>query len=832
MGERGLYLGDVLGADGERGEALRLDADSLTTHGVIVGMTGSGKTGLGVVFIEEALRAGVGVLAIDPKGDLTNLALTFPELDAPSFAPWVDPDEARREGLDVAALGERVAAAWREGLADWGLGGADLRALRAAADVTVYTPGSRDGVGLNVVGSLAPPPGAGDDDRHAAATAVVTGLLGLAGVEADPLASPDAALLSVILDQAWRAGRTMDYAALIAQVLDPPVRRLGVLDLDTVMPPDERRRLALRLNGLLASPGAAAWLDGLPLDIGALTRTPVGGPRCAVVSIAHLDDAERQVVVAALLGRVVAEMRRSAGTASLRTLLYIDELAGFAPPVAAPPSKAPLLTLLKTGRAFGVGCVLATQNPVDLDYRLVANAATWAVGRLSTEQDRSRLLGGLASAGRAETAALDAAVASLVPRRFVLSRVDGSPPITFATRWALSYLRGPVTGPELARLPPGEYRPAPPGATPSPAAAPPGDPPSGPVPSPAAAPLADPPSGAVPSPAAAAGAADRPAPAPELAADETPVPPPTGEGLRSAFLAAAAAWGAAVPSVPGGRRFEAALAVRAHLRFDDARAGVDHLEEWEAVWYPLTDPLEPAAAVAVDHDPRDLDGTAPAGARYRLPDVDLTRGALVRDAVRRLRAHLVREQRLALWRNPELKLTSRPGEDEAGFRIRCAAAAREAAAAEQATLRGRYEQRAAAKESVIARERRRLDELDVDVASRRRQEMVAGAGAVLGVLLGAGRRGAAGRAARTLQGASSRRGQTARTLQRRESGEARLAEAEAALADLLDALDDDLAAIDERWRTAADQRSALDVGLEAADIDVEDPVLVWVPTAD
>jgi hypothetical protein len=308
------------------------------------------------------------------------------------------------------------------------------------------------------------------------------------------------------------------------------------------------------------------------------------------------------------------------------------------------------------------------------------------------------------------------------------------------------------------------------------------------------------------------------------------VAPPVAAGLRVAVLAAAARWGAAVPVVPGGRRLEAALAVRAHLRFDDTRAGLDHREEWEAVWFPLAEPLDPAAAITVDHDPRDFGGQAPDGARYRLPAVDLTRAALARDGVKGLKAHLARTRTLALWRNAPLKLVSRPGEDEGAFRARCAQAARDAAAGEQAKLRDRYEQRAAARQAAVAAAERRLQELEADVASRRQQELVAGAGAVLGVLMGG--RGAARRAARTLQGASARRGQTGRTAQRRESAADRLTEAETALADLLADLEEELDAIEDRWSAATAEVAPLEVPLEAADVDVDDPILVWVPTAD
>ncbi|HWH13994.1 MAG TPA: DUF87 domain-containing protein, partial [Miltoncostaeaceae bacterium] len=437
-------------------DPLALPSADLTTHGVIVGMTGSGKTGLGVVLIEECLLAGIPAILIDPKGDLTNLALTFPDLAPEQFLPWIDPAAADRAGVAPERYAADQAAAWREGLAGWGLGPERVAALHRAAEVTVYTPGSTAGVPLNVVGALRAPSARGDlEAMRDEVAGYVSGLLGLVGIDADPLASREHILLSNLVESAWAAGRDLDLGALVAQVLRPPMRMLGVLELDAFFPPADRTALAMRLNGLLASPAFAAWAAGPPLDVATLLHAPDGRPRCAVITTAHLSDAERQFATALVLGKVVTWMRAQSGTTDLRALVYMDEVAGYVPPVAAPPTKAPIMTLMKQARAFGVGTVLATQNPVDVDYKALANAGTWFVGRLQTERDRARLLDGMTDAGgQVDTAALAETIAGLGRRQFVLRRAGRDRPDVMTARWAMSYLRGPLTREQIARLTP------------------------------------------------------------------------------------------------------------------------------------------------------------------------------------------------------------------------------------------------------------------------------------------------------------------------------------------------------------------------------------------
>jgi hypothetical protein len=448
--ERGLFLGRAVDAvTGKTGrEDFHLDSADLTTHGLIVGMTGSGKTAVGIVLIEELLQRGVPVLAIDPKGDLGNLLLDFPGLSPAEFAPFVDPS---------AGTPESEAKKWTDGLLGWGLGPADVKALVESRDAVIYTPGSSAGTPIDLFGSCAPPPAeADDDDRRDVVTAWVGGLLGLAGRDADPVKSRDFIFLSSCVTALWEKGRTATFESLLESAAAPPFSKVGALPLETFYPAKDRQELILAVNALLASPATSAFRDGEPLDVGRMLSagpagradTP-GRARLSIVSIAHLGDAERVFVVATLLSRVKAWMRSQPGSPALRALVYIDEIFGFFPPSAEPPTKKPLLTLLKQARAFGVGVVLASQNPVDLDYRGLANCGCWWVGTLQTERDRKRLAEGLVEAGGKDASEL---LDKTRKRVFLLNDVHLGEPALVETRWAMSYLRGPMTKADLTKL--------------------------------------------------------------------------------------------------------------------------------------------------------------------------------------------------------------------------------------------------------------------------------------------------------------------------------------------------------------------------------------------
>ena len=452
------YLGRPMEGAVSLAEPLLYASTDLTTHAMVVGMTGSGKTGLAVALLEEAAIDGVPAIVIDPKGDLANLLLTFPELQPADFEPWVDPDEAARKGKSVPDHAAATAKAWSEGLASWDQDGARIARFRDAVDIAVYTPGSSAGLPLALLRSFAVPAGADAETLRERVATSVSSLLALVGIDADPMQSREHVLLSRILGDAWAAGRDLDLAALIPAIQKPTFDRIGVLDLESFYSARERFGLAMALNALLASPSAAAWSEGEPLDIGRLLHTAAGKPRISVLSIAHLSDAERMFFVSNVLSEMVAWMRRQSGTSSLRAVLFMDEIAGYFPPTANPPSKPPMLTLLKQARAFGVGVVLATQNPVDLDYKGLSNCGTWFVGRLQTERDKARLLDGLEGVG-AKRADIDKMLTSLGSRVFLLHDVHRDAPVRFQSRWCLSYLRGPLSREQLQRLQAGRARP-------------------------------------------------------------------------------------------------------------------------------------------------------------------------------------------------------------------------------------------------------------------------------------------------------------------------------------------------------------------------------------
>jgi hypothetical protein len=477
MATRDLYLGkDVDPKSGAVARRLELRSSDLLTHGLIVGMTGSGKTGLAIAMIEELLGRGVPVLAIDPKGDLGNLLLLFEDLKPASFAPWIEPQAAAREGRTAEAVAVSVAETWRKGLAEWGLGSGDIAALKQAHEACIYTPGSSAGRALNVLQSLDAPDvpfASAEEDLRDEITGIVGGLLGLVKLDADPLGR-EAVLLSNLIERAWRDGKGLSLETLIAAIGEPPFEKLGALPLESIYSRKERQGLMLALNNLLASPSFESWRQGDPLDVEALLFTPERKPRLSIVYLAHLGDAERLFVTALLLDKVKTWMRRQAGTSELRAVVYMDEVYGFFPPHPLnPPTKKPLLTLLKQARAQGVGVVLATQNPVDLDYKGLANIGTWLVGKLQTDQDRERLRDGLAGTG-ADARTVEALLGAAKKRVFLLHDVHRGGPSLVHSRFVMSYLRGPLTRDEVARLTQASGAPAP--SAPAAAAAPEGPP--------------------------------------------------------------------------------------------------------------------------------------------------------------------------------------------------------------------------------------------------------------------------------------------------------------------------------------------------------------------
>jgi len=763
-------------------DLIEYDADDLTTHGVIVGMTGSGKTGLGVIFLEEALRSGIPALILDPKGDMTNLLLTFPDLAPADFEPWIDAAEAARVDKTVATLAEETAASWTKGLASWDLSGADIAALRERAGFTIYTPGSTAGVPLDILGSLDAPDVDWGTDAETARDEVeglVSGLLSLVGIEADPLSSREHILLSNIVETAWRSGEDLTLEDVIARVHRPPMRKLGVFEVDTFFPEKDRLGLAMRLNTLVASPSFTDWRAGDPVNPERLLWDESGTPQAAVVYLAHLSDDERQFVVTTLLSRLVTWMRSQPGTSSLRALVYMDEVFGFVPPTAAPPAKKPILTLMKTARAFGVGMVLATQNPVDLDYKAMSNAGTWCIGRLQTERDKARIVEALQSAsGDVDVKSLDALISGLEKRRFVIHNTHEDAPGVFTTRWAMSYLRGPLTRDQISDL------------------------------------MAD---RRVASPAPEAVAASE-----AVADDATPMAPQAAPGIATAYLDPAAPWADAVGAARSSTRFAAGMAARVHLTFDDTAAGVDHDEVWEAIYHPLRQPFTPEAAVAVDYDDRDLRHDAPDGATYAIPDAPIDSKTYFSTAATAIRDWLYRERSVEIFRNRSLKLYGRVGETREEFAERCRKAAEDAADDDVAAVHAKFAARIATAKDQVEAAYQRAQDARLDASTRRQEEMASGANTILGVMLGRKR-------ATSLSTAMSKRSMTRRAEQRVASADAKVAKEQSDV----DELEADMsAAVDEAVRKSQELAAdieTLEIGLEKTDIHVDPPVLVWIP---
>jgi hypothetical protein len=683
------YLGRVRDpGTGERLDDLLLyDSRDLTTHGVIIGMTGSGKTGLAIGLLEEAAMDRIPVIAIDPKGDLANLLLTFPELAPEDFRPWVNEDVARQRGQEPDEFAREQAELWRNGLEGWGQDGERIRRLRKQADFAIYTPGSAAGRQVSVLRSFAVPGQAVLADADALRDRIqstVTSLLALMGIQADPIRSREHILLSNILQNAWEHGQSLELGHLIEAIQRPPFTRVGVMELESFYPSKDRFELALRLNGILASPGFQAWMEGEPLHIPSFLYTPEGKPRVSIFSIAHLSDDERMFFVAMLLNEIVSWMRGQSGTSSLRALVYMDEIFGFFPPSANPPSKPPMLTLLKQARAFGVGMLLATQNPVDLDYKGLGNTGSWFIGRLQTDRDKARIMdalqGAMTGSNTLSRAELDRLISGLAQRVFLLHNVHDGAPTLFETRWVMSYLAGPMTLHQLRILARG------------------GDAEGAGRGAPADAAPADPVAGA--EAAVAPGAMELERAATASPATPRPFLPP---GISEHFLAPLRG--------SDGLRYHPALGVFVDVAYRNARAGVDETRPVRLV-VPFGDspvPLDWDRTEVVELEFDYLEDAPLDGAAFEPlpPDASQARSytAWGREAQRWIQSNVP----VTLFESKALRAISRPGETEAEFRMRLADLRREARDAETTRIRKRFESRLS---TLQERERRALQAVE------------------------------------------------------------------------------------------------------------------------
>lgn len=799
-----LYLGRRydLEARSRKDDLLLYDSRDLTTHAVVIGMTGSGKTGLGIILLEEGGIDGVPAIAIDPKGDLGNLLLTFPSYTPETFLPWIDKEEAARANMTAEALAADQAERWRKGLTEWGQDGARAERLRQAVDMAVFTPGSVGGRPLSIMSSFAPPTGPTLEDRDAFServSATVSSVLGLAGIDADPLRSREHVLLSAILDAGWRSGETLALDTLIRRIQEPPIKRLGALDVDTMYPAKDRFELALLLNNLLAAPGAARWIEGEPLDVASLLHGPSGKPRLSVISIAHLNDSERMFFVSLLLQQIIGWMRAQSGTSSLRALLYMDEVAGYMPPVANPPAKAALLTLFKQARAFGLGVIVATQNPVDLDYKALSNAGTWFLGRLQAERDKARVLDGLESVGQTSATlsrdALDKTLSGLGKRIFLMHNVHESGPVVFETRWTLSYLKGPLSRDQIRHL-------AEPSAGTEPA-----------VPSHAAPPIAK--SAASESGGAAASATKAPAtPAVEGASAPPVLPPDVPQHVVPTASVADAT-------------YHPCVYVAGQVRFADPKLKLDLVRDVRQI-APLQDGLVTVrwdGAETTEVQPDELE-SMPGSARSFAPLPSAATKAKTYEAIRKEFARrLAAGETLALFRSVEHGLSSQPGESERDFRVRLQVAGRE----HRDSAKERLEKRYAPKLSKATEKLRRAQEAETRESEQASQQKVQTALSVGATILGAvfGRKTLS---ASTVTRASSAARSMGRSMQ--QSGDvarasARVEEAKREMEELERQFQEELHSLEARVDPLTVPLETVTLKPKARDILVQHALLVW-----
>ena len=776
---------------------LLYDSRDLVTHAVCVGMTGSGKTGLCIGLLEEALIDNIPAIVVDPKGDLANLLLTFPDLTADDFLPWINEEEARRKGISPLEYAAKQAELWKKGLAEWGQDGARIRKLRESAEFAIYTPGSTAGLPVSILTSFAFPGKAVVDDSELLGERIgttVASLLNLLGTSADPIQSREHILLSTILDAAWKQGKDLDLAGFIQAIQSPPVSRVGVFDLESFFPSKERFAFAMKINNLLAAPGFSAWLSGEPLSIDRMFYTAEGKPRLSIFSIAHLNDTERMFFVSLLLTQLLGWMRSQSGTTSLRTLFYMDEIFGYFPPVANPPSKTPLLTLLKQARAFGLGIVLATQNPVDLDYKGLSNTGTWFLGRLQTERDKERVLDGLegaaaGGAGRFDRKRMEQILAGLGQRVFLMNNVHEDAPVVFQTRWAMSYLRGPLTRTQIKQL-------------------------MDPVKSSQPAPAPEGPPAATAAPAGKKGSRAPASARPALPAE-----------VPQYFLPALGAQ-------PEGAdvHYEPMLLGVAKVYYANAKVGVAAQKDVCLLGEFSEGPSPVNWDEARETEIRESD-------LEKFPqDPDSSFGNLPREASNTKRypewgtafkEWVYRNRKLELWKSPSFGVVSEPGESERDFRIRLTQSAREKRDQQVERLRQKYAPKIAALQDRIRRADQAVEREKAQATQQKLSTAISFGATLLGALTGRKTitQSTLGRAATTARGA----GRTLKESQDVARADENVQALAKQLADLQALLEQETEQVKAGTDPVAESLEACEVRPKKTDISVSLVSLVWFP---
>jgi hypothetical protein len=772
-------------------ELVNYDSRDLVTHALCVGMTGSGKTGLCLSLLEEAALDGVPAICIDPKGDLGNLLLAFPNLSPADFQEWIEPAEATRQGKTLEVLGEETAARWKKGLSDWHQEPDRIQRYRNSVDITIYTPGSNIGVPMTVLKSFDAPPVAVRQDvetmREKVASAA-SGLLTLMGIDADPLTSREHILLSNIFDKAWAAGSDLSLEELIRQIQSPPLKKIGIIDLESFFPAADRVKLAMSLNNLLASPSFAGWLEGQPLDIKNLLYTGEGKPRLSIISIAHLNDSERMFFVTILLGELLSWMRAQPGTGSLRALFYMDEVYGYFPPSAKPPSKPPMLTLLKQARAFGLGIVLATQNPVDLDYKGLSNMGTWFLGRLQTQRDKDRVLDGLEGASLQQGAAFDRgqmerSLSALGNRVFLMNNVHDDGPTIFQSRWAMSFLRGPLSRDQISKL------------------------------------MADKKTaGAAGSAVSHSSATSTPG---KAASTTRPIVP---AAITEKFLIPTKVMGAKSKAV-----YRPAVLGQSSIHFVKTTSAVDYWQDIQLLVHiaeSIPDPFWEDAD-RIEPDVLQLSNLPDEGFGFAELPVELTSKKSYDSWEKEIKDYFFRHIQCTIYSCKSLKKSTPPGMDETDARIELSHAAKEARDEAVDKLKSKYADKLRSLQTRLTAAQQRLDR-EREEAKTKQMEGIFNIGTtILGALLGnkIATKGNVSKAASAVRGLGKATTQQGDVMRAQESLEDLLA----AKQDLETECETEVQAIMDRFSAENLALEAIDIPIRKSDTKVKLLALVWVP---
>ncbi len=848
MADSSFYLGRLFDAKTGKvtARAVEYDPADLTTHAVVTGMTGSGKTGLCIGLLEEAALQGIPAIIIDPKGDLTNLLLHFPELAPQDFQPWIEPEMARRAGKSLEQAAAEASTAWRNGLKEWSIGPDRLLALKNAAQFAIYTPGSDAGIPVSVLSSLAAPALEWDGNREALRekiSSTVIALLGLVGMEdVDPIRSREHILLSNIFENAWSEGRGVELTELILQTQTPPFEKLGAFPVDTFFPPKERMELAMILNNILAAPAFETWREGQPLDIQSMLFTADGRPRHNIFYLAHLSDTERMFFVTLLLSAVETWMRTQSGSTSLRALLYMDEIFGYLPPQRNPPSKQPLLRMLKQARAFGLGLLLATQNPVDVDYKALSNAGTWFIGKLQTEQDKNRLLDGLESAaGGVSRATMDKLISTLGKRVFIMHNVHEKTPAVFQTRWAMNFLAGPLTRtqiPALNELANADttLRTAPKPATVSRDMSATVSQPSmealQPVPVPDTS-FQSPISNYQSPPANRKSEIAKSPKGANQKSDASLTKPTLPAGIREYFLpqnySLPEAFSSAQRAMPGdamiqGIVYKPSLLAAAQVRILDRKYGVDTeitraalvaspdkrgVIRWDEFTYngPSLDKVETMPA---------------ASARFGTIDTPLNDSKSMTALQKDFMDWVFRNSAVTARANAALKVYAGPDVSQAEFMKACADTARDARDAEIAKKVATLDRQVKTLEDKLAREERELREDEADLQNRKMEEMGTHAENVLGLFTGS-------RSTRKLSSSLSKRRMTENAKADVEESVDAIAQFKKDLAEKERQREEVIAEINDRWGRMVNETGEITINPKKTDIFVNLFGVAWMP---